>query len=422
MEYRRSSHAASRTEDFVFHQLIPYIGNKRKLLRLIGESIAATGLDPTKSTFADAFAGTGVVSRYAKTLGFRVAANDWEPYTAALNRCAIACNTAPTARDGRDYRDLIASLAALPGCDDWVTRHLCPESDEHPDTDRERMFYMRKNGMRIDAIRQRIAEWAADGAIDRDAESCLLAPLLFAACYHANTSGVFKGFHRGWGGQTGTALYRIAADLQLHPAVFFDNDRDNRVYQEDATAFCGRLTADAIRPDFVYLDPPYNQHPYAANYHVLNSIALWDKPVLSRKIEGRGTKSAIRTDWREDRRSAYNYRRSATDAYEDLLKTIDAPWVATSYSTDGMIRLEALIEANRAIGDVRPFMQSYKRYRVSSQRFSAKPVNVEFVLLTRAGAKPSLSTDEIASRIVAMENASLAKHPESRGDGDGLRA
>ena len=43
----------------------------------------------------------------------------------------------------------------------------------------------------------------------------------------SNTSGVFKGFHRGWGGRTGTALYRILGDLRLAPPVFWDNGQDN---------------------------------------------------------------------------------------------------------------------------------------------------------------------------------------------------
>ncbi len=57
------------------------------------------------------------------------------------------------------------------------------------------MFYMRKNGMRIDAIREQIAAWKDAGQIDDVEEACLLAPLVYQACYRSNTSGVFKGFH-----------------------------------------------------------------------------------------------------------------------------------------------------------------------------------------------------------------------------------
>ncbi len=84
--YIRGRHSAVRTTDFVFNQLIPYIGNKRKLLDLIAQSLKHT----TKSevpTFLDIFAGSGVVARLAKTLGYRVIANDWEPYAKAINGC-----------------------------------------------------------------------------------------------------------------------------------------------------------------------------------------------------------------------------------------------------------------------------------------------------------------------------------------------
>src|SRR5215216_3447997 len=71
-------HAAVRTTDYVFSQLIPYIGNKRKLLHLIGRALDFTGV--AAGTFVDLFAGSTVVSRWAKRRGLRVVANDWEPY------------------------------------------------------------------------------------------------------------------------------------------------------------------------------------------------------------------------------------------------------------------------------------------------------------------------------------------------------
>src|SRR5690606_4654466 len=131
--------------------------------------------------------------------------------------------------------------------------------------------------------------------------------------------------------------------------------------------------------DVAYLDPPYNQHPYGSNYHVLNTVALWDKPELSKTITP-GTKSAIRLDWRTERRSAYNYANEAAQAYARLLQTLNARFILTSYSTDGFIPLEKILEANIHRGHVRIEMKGYKRYRVSSQRFSHKPMNVEFVV------------------------------------------
>ncbi len=322
MRYDRRYHAAASTTSYVFGQLIPYIGNKRKLLDLIAQALAQTGSDPRRARFLDAMAGSGVVSRWAKQAGFEVVSNDWEPYTAAINGCYIACNTPPIfAR--RPYDEVIAELNALAPGDGWVTRHLCPRDDANPDLEHERMFYMRKNGRRIDAIRSRIAEWDAAGGLTEAQRCGLLAPLLYQACYTSNTSGVFKGFHRGWGGQTGTALSRIASDLRLSPAVFFDNGRRNQVFQADA-ADLAASPRELGAIDIVYLDPPYNQHPYGSNYHVLNSVTLWDHPALEPTITRRGDKSAIRHDWRA-RRSPYNRSAEALAAHERLLAAFECP-------------------------------------------------------------------------------------------------
>jgi adenine-specific DNA-methyltransferase len=405
--YDRKRHAAARTTDYLFSQLIPYIGNKRKLLPLLQQAIARTGV--TSGDFLDMFAGSGVVSRLAKQLGYRVISNDWEPYAYAINRCYIACNEVPLFASLGGYERTLETLNNCSPCADWVTENLCPRNDEQFDLSLDRLFYMRKNGMRIDAIREDIAAWRLNGVISEAEEACLLAPLLYQASYNSNTSGVFKAFHKGWGGQTKTALYRIAGDLRLNPAVFWDNGQQNEVFREDAQQLAERLAGREV--GIAYLDPPYNQHPYGANYHVLNSVTLWDKPFLGDKIK-RGNKSAIRLDWRTERRSAYNYKEGASTAYSRLLDTLNARYVLTSYSTDGMIPLRSLLAANAERGSISVEMQSYKRYRVSSQRFSEKPMNVECVLVLDARRKADVSVDELEDLILGREKAVLENHRE----------
>ena len=409
MKWDSSEHSANVTDEYLFHQLIPYIGNKRKLLRLIELALKATDAHPDTHTFVDLFAGTGVVSRLARRLGYAVVANDWEPYSEVINRCYLEITKEPTYFDGLSYAHVISKLNSLPPCDDWVCRHLCPDNDDAYDIEKDRLFYMRKNGQKIDAIRNQIYEWEKQGKIDTHGCAALLAPLLYQCCYNSNTSGVFKGFHNGWGGQTGTALYRIKGDVELRPARFLDNGKSSRVFREDASQLADQLPNIVGPNSFIYLDPPYNQHPYGANYHVLNSVALWDKPELSPKISSRGDKAAIRKDWRTERRSPYNYRSEASRAYAELLQKMPiGSWVATSYSTDGMIPLRALINGNCEVGDTRIFAQPYKRYRVSTQRYSIKPMNIEFIALTQIGAKPRLSVDELAESILRQEADILA--------------
>ena len=380
--YDARRHSAFRTQDYVFSQLIPYLGNKRKLLPLIAQAVDVTGVHD--GVFADLFAGSGVVARWAKQKGYAVLANDWEPYSEDINGCHIGLNAPPP--NAQHFIDILndTNLAV----DGYFAEHFCPADDKHPEPKIERCFFTRFNGRRIDGIREQIVKWEADGDIDIDTRRFLMAPLLYATSYVSNTSGVFKAYHHGWGGKTGTALYRILSEIRLTSPVLMDNGRHNIVTRADALDIASNwrsLKADAL--DIAYLDPPYNQHPYGSNYHVLNTVSLWDKPAVGPMT--RGSKSAIRTDWRTERRSAYNH---VSTALPELLRLVDAlpcRWVLLSYSTDGNIPVEALLDALASRGETTLVTRRYKRYRVSSQRMSARPHTTEFVAVLDKHAKPN---------------------------------
>jgi len=405
--HHHKTHASAYTDEFLYHQLIPYIGNKRKLLGLIDSAVRATGVET--GSFVDFFAGGGVVSRYAKQQGFAVIANDWEPYAHSINGCYIQCNKPPAFTPLGGPEGVFKRLNALPPVEGYITQNLCPENDSALVLDRDRMFFTRSNGMRIDAIREAVHSWRQQEDITRQEEDFLLAALLYAVSYVSNTSGVFKGFHRGWGGATGTAHYRILSDLTLRQPVLFDNNVDNLVSCKDAQDLAEALSAAGTQIDIAYLDPPYNQHPYGSNYHVLNTVALWDKPDIPR-FDGISNKSAIRKDWRTSRRSAYNHN-TALDAYKKLIQSIQARFILTSYSTDGKIPVEEMFIAAAERGRISCVMNAYKRYRVSTQRMSKKPVNVEFVLTIDAGRPGNRSEAlEIVQLLHLKENEALTTH------------
>lgn len=366
--------------DFLTDQLIPYLGNKRKLTGLIRRAIELTGLN--SGVFFDAFAGSGAVSRLAKTMGFTILSNDWEPYAKHIGLTYVSCNRAPSFAELGGLDNALAILNALPDKRGYIAKHYCPADDERPDPDRERMFYTQQNGRRIDAMREQIEQWRRDGRLVGREFSVLLAPLIFQAAYVSNTSGVFKGWHRGWGGATKTAWYRIRSRLALSRPIFHDNGKRNEVLCDDAVG-----VAPDVPCDVAYLDPPYNQHQYGANYHLLNTVALWDKPKISPHYgqDGKRDKSAIRTDWRTLRRSRYCYRSSASAAFVELLDKICARWILVSYSTDGIIALDELAEELGRHGKLSIVTSRYKRYRVSSQRPSPRRHTTEFVLIVEVG-------------------------------------
>ena len=299
---RTLGHAAIRTDSYLDGQVLPYLGNKRKLLPMIKEAIARTGV--TEGTFVDFFSGTTIVGRLAKTLGFRVIANDWEPYAQELARCFIACNAPPAFDRLGGMARVFAHLDGLPPCEDWIALHLCPADDEAADPSRDRMFFTRANGMRIDAVREEIAGWERQGLLTPTERACLLGPFIPAVGYVSNTTAIFKSFHNGWGGSKHVALGRILSRLPIAPPVLFDNGLGNEAHGLDAQKLAEELRSRRVRAQVAYLDMPYDQHPYASNYHVLTSVVLWDKPPLPRQ-HSRGNKAAIRADWTQ-RRSPYN--------------------------------------------------------------------------------------------------------------------
>lgn len=369
---------------YITDQLIPYLGNKRKLLSLIHKAIESTGIK--SGSFLDLFAGSSVVSRMAKSLGYRVISNDWEPYSYFTNVAYIKSNCPPGFKEFGSLENAIDQLNNLAPVKGYIASHYCPDDDENYDTELERMFYTQENGRRIDAIREEILLWRTRGDIDEVEESVLLASLIFQSAYCSNTSGVFKGFHRGWGGATKTAWYRIRSKLTLRAPVFYDNGMENLAFKEDAEILAGNTACD-----IAYLDPPYNQHQYGSNYHLLNTISLWDKPDITPKIDpAERNKSAIRKDW-IDRKSLYCYKSSAIDAFRSLINAIDAKFILVSYSTDGIISVDDLFNALADKGKVSIVTHRYKRYRVSSQRPSYETHNIEFVAIADTNSQSSKS-------------------------------
>jgi adenine-specific DNA-methyltransferase len=311
---------------------------------------------------------------------------------------------------------VFARLNTLDPIDGYIARHLCPADDENPDPERERMFFTRTNGGRIDAVREQIERWDRAGKLSAQERAYIFASLVYAVSYVSNTSGVFKGFHHGWGGKTSTALYRILSRLTLRPPVLLDNRQDNVSTREDVQQLASRLP-DLLgeRPDIAYLDPPYNQHPYGSNYHVLNTVVLWDKPPLNPSILVDGKKhekSAIRRDWRTERRSPYNHENQALSALQSLVASIEARWLLVSYSTDGNIPLMDLLGTLAARGYLDVVANSYKRYRVSTPRMSPKSHNVEFVAVVDLDAQPSPDRVEPIARAILTREADALDQAE----------
>jgi adenine-specific DNA-methyltransferase len=390
---------ANPEHPYLQDQLIAYIGNKRALQPFLAGIFSR--LVRPGAVFLDPFAGSGAVSRLARWLGCRVLANDWEPYAYVLNFASLCVGSSEVEGLFRGAaRALLAELNSLGAPRrEYVARHYAPRSTAAADYRTERLFYTRENALAIDAMRERLEElypgFQPADPEDRKRKYLLLASLLYGASTHVNTSGVFKACHKGFGGHGRDALGRILAPIHLRLPELLDGPPAEAGCQEAADFARGRPA------DLCYLDPPYNQHQYGSNYHLLNTIALWDRPAVSQERRADGSlrrKAGIREDWVRTR-SAYCYRASAAAALAGLLEAVDARYLVLSYSTEGLVpfeELEALLEAQ---GELELYGSGYVKYRGGRQSISRQVHNVELALVLDRGRSGSAAQRERRRRV-----------------------
>ena len=292
---------------FVQQPMITYIGNKRKLVNKIEEVVKR--LQP--HTCADAFSGSGVVSRMLLGHSKKLYVNDLELYCEILSKCFLVT---PSWADTDDIVRHIEDMNVCPDKVGFVSEMYASQ---------ERQFYTPENGRRIDGMLDYIGR-----CVPEHLRPYCLGPLLVKASIHTNTSGVFKGFHKGgWGGKGGHALDRITKRIEVECPTWLEPSRDVEVRRQDACDFL----RDLPQVDVIYLDPPYNQHPYGSNYFMLNLICTNERPHTVSKVSG------IPGDWNK---SQYNSKGKIREAMELTLKlaTEKAKHTLVSYNNEGFIK------------------------------------------------------------------------------------
>jgi adenine-specific DNA-methyltransferase len=353
-------------------------------------------------TFFDLFAGSGVISRFAKFLGFKVYSNDWEHFSYVINKAYLEVDKNDLYGMFREYggiSNLIETLNNLSKpCEDeqYIAKHYSPSTHdiENLDFKKERMFYTRDNGLIIDKIRNRIEELYPEESVRENREKqrekhLLVALLLYEAATHTNTSGVFKAYHKGFGGHNRDALSRILAPIKIKMPVLISSNVDAEVYKEDANKLVLSNKICDIEFDIVYLDPPYNQHQYGSNYHLLNTISLWDKLPVNNNTDKHGylsEKAAIRKDWTKTR-SDYCYREKASDAFDSLIGNIKSRYILISYSTEGIIPFEQMRRICSKKGKLDLVTDEYIKYRGGKQSIGRLNRNIEFVMIIDTSGK-----------------------------------
>lgn len=383
----------SENPEFLQNQLITYIGNKRALLDFIGTGLSEVQarLGKKQLTCLDLFAGSGIVSRYLKQYASAITVNDLEEYSGIINRCYLSNKKEIDFEQLKSlYENLCKKIdrkmAALEKAGDYKSSGFISElyapADENQIEKGERCFYTPYNAAYLDIARQLIEK-----EVPAQFRDFFIAPLLSEASIHANTAGIFKGFYKNsktgkgqFGGNGRNALSRIRGKISLPFPVFSEFNCKSRVFRQDANllvqdpALYEKAYTSGGLFDLVYIDPPYNQHPYGSNYFMLNLIAQYSRP----DAENISRVSGIPRDWN---RSDYNKKRRVAQVFADLVRNVKARFVLVSFNSEGFIFKDEMIELLSSCGKVDVLEADYNAFR-GSRNLSGREIHVkEFLFL-----------------------------------------
>lgn len=306
-----------------------YLGNKFKLLPFIDRIVKQECKNI--NTVADIFAGTGVVCSLFK--GKKLILND------LLYSNYITYD----AWFGSEYVDKVKLYSLIKNYNDVNVTEDNYMSDNFSNT-----FFSESDCKKIGYIRENINTLYDDGYINKREKAVLITTLLYAMDRVANTCGHYDAYIRNSKFEKKLELYMLE--------VSNENNPNNVFYQEDANEL-----VKTIEADLVYIDPPYNSRQYCDAYHLLENVALWEKPKVegvARKIDRSKLKSKYCTN-------------SAVKVFEDLIRNIKAKYILLSYNnmankgndrSNSKISDDDILRILKNKGEVKVFSEKYKAF------------------------------------------------------------
>ncbi len=299
-----------------------YIGSKARLVDQIRGLIGPR----TGGFFVDAFCGTGAVAEAAADQGWPVRLNDHLSSAVISAAARLISHGEVKFKKLGGYQNAIAKLNAASPIEGFMWRSYSPASFDLCGI--ERRYFTQQNAGRIDAMRALIREWTASGGIAEREQRLLIADLFSAVNRVANIAGTFGCFLSKWMPQANDSIAIRCRELKrtaTHVAISVGDVFDVPVEQDD----------------LVYLDPPYTKRQYASYYHILETIALGDEPM----VEG----VAGLRPWK-DRASDFCYKARALSTLSRLVSSLRAKRVLLSYSSEGHIAISDLKHELSKIG------------------------------------------------------------------------
>ncbi|WKZ37598.1 MAG: DNA adenine methylase [Anaerolineales bacterium] len=350
-----------------------YIGAKTKILpRILAK---ANSILPNGGQVIDLMAGTGAVSTEFRKNGFFVTACDLMTFSYHHCRTALLFTQEPQFQSAKkilsknftkqlslfqtsNYEAVIDHLNNTKPIEGYFWREFSSEGSPTNGCS-PRNYFSPSNAKRIDAIRKEIKTLFLNGLIDDLERSLLLHDLIMAANDVANIAGTYGHFLSVLRGRSLTDIKLSTTQLMILP------DKGNHKVLQ---GYAEELAPD-LQGDLCYIDPPYMKRQYAANYHILETLAREDEP------EAVGV-SGLRP-WR-DQYSNFCSKVKIRDAFSSIINNMRCDRYLISYSDEGLLTIDELFDYLSKFGRVTLSKFAYKRFK--SRAEESRPEITEYLI------------------------------------------
>ena len=272
-----------------------FLGSKYKLLNFIEETVNSNCKDI--NSVVDVFAGTGVVGSMFLKDGKEVYFNDY----LKSNCYSYKAFYEPMKIDIKKIEKII---------NDYNVVEIEEEnyfSDNFSDT-----YFSSKDCKKIGFIRDDIENKFIEKDINEREKSVLIASLIYSMDRVANTVGHYDAYRK---------IKNIEDKFFMYMLDVSENgEKKSHISNLDANDFIKNVKAD-----LVYIDPPYNSRQYCDAYHLLENVAVWNKPKVygvAKKMDRTSLKSKYCTN-------------KAVEAFDELIKNCNSKYILVSYNNTG---------------------------------------------------------------------------------------
>jgi adenine-specific DNA-methyltransferase len=317
-----------------------YLGNKNRLLDFISSVIKID--DNNYKTSIDLCCGTGTVSEFFKTKNVECHSVDLMNYSYIITKTKIELNEVPKI-DLLDFNNI--KKRGFISDNYSESSNICIFKDDIAE--------------HIDGSRQLLEE--KKNKISIEEYNYILSSILEASDFRSNIMGSYASFYKkGWRKQS-------MKKWEL-PKIEIKPGKIGKVYQSDVITFLSNFNKSV---DFIYMDPPYNHRQYSDNFHIIETISLYDNPITKGKIRSRIN----------GKKSNFCYKTKALSEFDktfELSSKISDNFYL-SYSTDSIISIDELkLSLLNYYKNVEVHEIEYRQFKTNS---NTKKINLKEVIL-----------------------------------------